>query len=46
MLNHNNCMLQHILLMAEVIAKWQMEWLWQGGFDHQLVDVITRWQIE
>ena len=30
MLNHLNCMLQHVIL-ADVIAKWQMEWPLQGG---------------
>ena len=37
----NNCMLQHIIFMTDVIAKWQMEWPLQGGFEHQLVDVVT-----
>ena len=32
--------------MADVIAKWQMEWLLQGGFEYQLVNDIIMWQIE
>ena len=35
MLNHINCMLQHIIFIADVIAKWQMEWSLQGGFEYQ-----------
>ena len=45
MLNHINCMLEHVIL-ADVITKWQMEWPLQGGFKYQLVDVITKWQME
>ena len=30
MVSHISCMLQH-LKMADVIAKWQMEWPLQGG---------------
>ena len=39
-------MLQHIIFMADVIAKWQMEWPLQVGFEYQQLDVITRWQME
>ena len=46
MLNHINCMLQYIMFMVDVTDKWQMEWPLQGGFEYQLVDVITRWQME
>ena len=35
-----------IIVMADVIAQWQMEWPLQGGSDYQLVDVITRWQMD
>ena len=45
MLNHINCMLQHVIF-ADVITKWQMVWPLQGGFKYQLVDVITKWQME
>ena len=27
----HNCMLQHIIIKADVIAKWQMEYPLQGG---------------
>ena len=42
----HNCMMQHIIFMADVISKWQMEWPLQGGLKYQLVDVITRWQMK
>ena len=38
--------LQQNMFMPDVIAKWQMEWPLQGGFEYQLVDVITRWEME
>ena len=30
----HTCMLQHIIFMADVIAKWQVEWPLQGGFEY------------
>ena len=32
-----------IIVLADVIAKWQMEWPLQGGV---LADVIAMWQME
>ena len=32
-----------VIVLADVIAKWQMEWPLQGGV---LADVIAMWQME